>query len=79
MFISQKNVLLTTISIQPEKTIKNTLIKLKFDKARSVPKNLSIEDCKKNKNYFEMENILKSEDFNNNVKVLGSFNPAFTC
>jgi len=33
----------------------------------------------KNKNYFEMENILKSEDFNDNVKVLGSFNPAFTC
>lgn len=46
LYISQKNVLLTTISIQPGKTIKNTLIKLKFGKARSVPKNLSIEDCK---------------------------------
>ena len=33
----------------------------------------------KNKNYFEIENILKSEDFNDNVKVMGSFNPAFTC
>ena len=33
----------------------------------------------KNKNYFEIEYILKSEDFNDNVKVLGSFNPVFSC